>query len=248
MKFLATPTAGATMFMLAVFLLRSSGRGSVRLGSTPEAGPTVVAPPLPEDAPQRLRHAFDQLAAWERSAAFRALKLRSPSSRTIWGAGCGRHRARTQHDELRPYGRHLSDGSGTRCRLPGAWHPEPARRRCIGDADNPVRQYLPRLCDGGRTDREQDEGERAPREGRTGVGRTFVSRTLAGAARGRLCLAWRRLELDGDDQSIRVGHQNSRKQLIGSVERSNLARFVDQAKREVRSKVVAPRRPHRPRR
>jgi choline dehydrogenase len=76
MKFLATPTAASTMFVLAVFLLRSSGRGSVRLGSTPEAGPAVVAPPLPEDAPQRLRHAFDQLAAWERSAAFRALKLR----------------------------------------------------------------------------------------------------------------------------------------------------------------------------
>ncbi len=75
MKFLAMPSSGATLFMLAVFLLRSSGRGSVRLGSTPEAGPTVVAPPLPEDAQERLRHAFDQLAAWERSAAFQALKL-----------------------------------------------------------------------------------------------------------------------------------------------------------------------------
>jgi choline dehydrogenase len=74
MKFLATPTGGSTLFMLAVFLLRSSGRGSVRLGSTPEAGPTVVAPPLPEDAPDRLRHAFAALAAWEGSAAFRALK------------------------------------------------------------------------------------------------------------------------------------------------------------------------------
>nr|MDJ0869057.1 GMC family oxidoreductase N-terminal domain-containing protein [Myxococcota bacterium] len=74
MKLLATPTAGSTLFMVAVFLLRSSGRGSVRLGSTPEAGPAVVAPPLPEDAPQRLRHAFDQLAAWEGSAAYRALK------------------------------------------------------------------------------------------------------------------------------------------------------------------------------
>ena len=63
------------MFMLAVFLLRSSGRGSVRLGSTPEAGPTVVAPPLPDDATDRLRHAFDRLAAWERTAAFQALKL-----------------------------------------------------------------------------------------------------------------------------------------------------------------------------
>jgi choline dehydrogenase len=70
----SAPSDDATTFMLAVFLLRSSGRGSVRLGSTPEAGPTVVAPPLPDDAPDRLRHAFDRLAAWERSAAFRALK------------------------------------------------------------------------------------------------------------------------------------------------------------------------------
>ena len=61
--------------MVAVFLLRSSGRGSVRLGSTTEAGPTVVAPPLPDDAPVRLRHALDQLAAWERSAAVSALGL-----------------------------------------------------------------------------------------------------------------------------------------------------------------------------
>jgi choline dehydrogenase len=75
MKFLASPTRDHTLFVLAVFSLRSSGRGSVRLGSTPEAGPTVVAPPLPEDALQRLRHAFDQLAAWERSTAFQALSL-----------------------------------------------------------------------------------------------------------------------------------------------------------------------------
>ena len=74
-KFLATPIAGSTMFMLAVFLLRSSGRGSVRLGDTPQSGPVVVAPPLPDDAYQRLRHAFDRIAAWERSAPFRALKL-----------------------------------------------------------------------------------------------------------------------------------------------------------------------------
>ncbi len=76
MKYLVTPTAGATLFMVGVFLLRSSGRGSVRLGSTPQADPAVVAPPFPEDAPQRLRHAFDQLAAWERSAAFRAQKIK----------------------------------------------------------------------------------------------------------------------------------------------------------------------------
>jgi len=75
LKFLLTPTRRATLFLLAAFLLRSSGRGSVRLGSTPEDGPRVVAPPLPEDAHQRLRHAFDLLADWERSAAFQALKL-----------------------------------------------------------------------------------------------------------------------------------------------------------------------------
>ena len=64
------------MFLVAAFLLRSSGRGSVRLGETPEAGPKVVAPPFPDDASERFRHAFDQLAAWERSAAFAALNLR----------------------------------------------------------------------------------------------------------------------------------------------------------------------------
>lgn len=59
--------------MMAVFLMRSSGRGSVRLGETPEAGPIVTAPPLPGDAHDRLRHAFDRIAAWERSAAAREL-------------------------------------------------------------------------------------------------------------------------------------------------------------------------------
>jgi choline dehydrogenase len=72
-RFLAASTRGSTLFVVAVFLLRSSGRGSVRLGATPEAGPRVVAPPLPDDAPERLRHAFDRVDAWERSAAFRAL-------------------------------------------------------------------------------------------------------------------------------------------------------------------------------
>ena len=67
------PTEDATQFMMAVFLMRSSGRGSVRLGDAPEADPIVTAPPLPDDAPARLRHAFDRLAAWERSAAAREL-------------------------------------------------------------------------------------------------------------------------------------------------------------------------------
>ena len=75
LKFIVTPTRNTTLFLVAAFLLRSSGRGRVRLGSAPEAGPRVVAPPFPGDAPQRLRHAFDQLVAWERSAAFRARKL-----------------------------------------------------------------------------------------------------------------------------------------------------------------------------
>ena len=69
----SVPSEDTTTFMMAVFLLRSSGRGSVRLGETNEAGPSVIAPPLPDDACGRLRHAFDRLAAWERSAAFRAL-------------------------------------------------------------------------------------------------------------------------------------------------------------------------------
>ena len=73
LKFLATPTRRSTMFVVAVFLLRSSGRGSVRLGGTPEATPAVVAPPLPEDSPARMRHAFNQLVAWERSSAYREL-------------------------------------------------------------------------------------------------------------------------------------------------------------------------------
>ena len=58
-----------TEFMMAVFLMRSSGLGSVRLGATPEADPIVKAPPLPEDASIRFRHAFDRIAAWEQSAA-----------------------------------------------------------------------------------------------------------------------------------------------------------------------------------
>ena len=69
----SSPTEDATRFMMAVFLMRSSGRGSVRLGETPQADPVVTAPPLPDDGPGRLRHALDRLAAWERSAAARDL-------------------------------------------------------------------------------------------------------------------------------------------------------------------------------
>ncbi|MEM9607163.1 MAG: GMC family oxidoreductase N-terminal domain-containing protein [Actinomycetota bacterium] len=67
------PTTDETTFMMAVFLMRSSGRGSVRLGDTVGADPVVTAPPLPDDARAVLRHGFDQLVAWERSSAAQAL-------------------------------------------------------------------------------------------------------------------------------------------------------------------------------
>jgi choline dehydrogenase len=66
-------THGATGFQMMVFLLRSSGRGCVRLGDSPDAGLRVTAPPLPDDAVDRLSHAFDRLAAWERSDAAKAI-------------------------------------------------------------------------------------------------------------------------------------------------------------------------------
>lgn len=67
------PSEDETVFMMAVFSLRSSGRGSVRMGDTPGSDPIVKVPPLPDDAPGRLRHAFDRLAKWEQSAAAREL-------------------------------------------------------------------------------------------------------------------------------------------------------------------------------
>ncbi|MEZ6002272.1 GMC family oxidoreductase [Hyphomonas sp.] len=60
---------GPTEFVMAVFLLRSSGLGSVRLAEKPGESPVVIAPPLPDDANERLRHAFKRIAAWETSAA-----------------------------------------------------------------------------------------------------------------------------------------------------------------------------------
>jgi choline dehydrogenase len=62
-------TDGPTEFVMAAFLLRSSGRGSVRLGDNPGDGPAVTVPPLPVDGLTRLRHGFDRLADWERSRA-----------------------------------------------------------------------------------------------------------------------------------------------------------------------------------
>lgn len=66
------PTDGESTFLMGVFLLRSSGDGSVRLSDT-RGRPDVVAPPLPADGLDRLRHAFDRLTAWERSPAFERL-------------------------------------------------------------------------------------------------------------------------------------------------------------------------------
>ncbi len=63
----------ATEFMMAVFLMRSSGQGSVRLGDALDGDPQITAPPLPGDATDRFRHAFDRLAAWERSDLAREL-------------------------------------------------------------------------------------------------------------------------------------------------------------------------------
>lgn len=62
---------GPTLFMMAAFLMRSSGQGSVRLGETLEDGPRVTAPPLPRDGVEVLRHAFVKLADWEDTQAFK---------------------------------------------------------------------------------------------------------------------------------------------------------------------------------
>ena len=69
----SVPTEDETTFVMAAFLLRSTGRGAVRLGDSPEGAPVVTAPPLPDDADVRLRHAFDRIAAWERSAPAKTL-------------------------------------------------------------------------------------------------------------------------------------------------------------------------------
>ncbi len=69
----SVPSDDETTFMMAAFLLRSSGQGAVRLGDGPGAEPEIIAPPLPDDANDRLRHAFDRIVAWERSAPAQAL-------------------------------------------------------------------------------------------------------------------------------------------------------------------------------
>ncbi len=69
----SAPSEQSTQFMMAAFLLRSSGAGSVTLGDSVDAPPVVKAPPMPDDAVPRLRHAFERIAAWECSAAARSL-------------------------------------------------------------------------------------------------------------------------------------------------------------------------------
>lgn len=69
-------TEGPTDFVVAAFLLRSSGLGSVRMSDAADFGPLVTVPPLPQDGPARLRHAFDRLATWETSPAARLLGCR----------------------------------------------------------------------------------------------------------------------------------------------------------------------------
>ena len=69
----ALPVEGRARFLLAVFLLRSGGDGTVRLGENPDDGPVVTLPSLPADAHGRYRHAFDKLVAWQRTHAFAQL-------------------------------------------------------------------------------------------------------------------------------------------------------------------------------
>ena len=69
----ATPADSRPRFLLAVFLLRSGGDGTVRFGSTPDDDPVVTLPSLPPDAHDRYRHAFDKLVAWQQTDAFRGL-------------------------------------------------------------------------------------------------------------------------------------------------------------------------------
>jgi choline dehydrogenase len=77
------PSDGDTDFLVAVFLMRSSGRGSVRLGATPDAEPVITAPPLPADAEERLRHGFTRLAAWEKSRSAQEIGCRPAESHDL---------------------------------------------------------------------------------------------------------------------------------------------------------------------
>lgn len=71
------PTEDITNFVMAAFLMRSPGNGKVRLGDSADMDPVVTAPDLPEDAISQLRHAFQKIAAWETSDAFKQSGCRS---------------------------------------------------------------------------------------------------------------------------------------------------------------------------
>lgn len=64
---------GPTTFTMGAFLMRSSGKGMVRMGETPEVELVVTAPSILESDAKRLEHAFERLAAWETSPAAQAL-------------------------------------------------------------------------------------------------------------------------------------------------------------------------------
>lgn len=67
------PFEGRPRFLLAVFLLRSGGDGTVRLGEHLDDDPVVTLPSLPADSHNRYRHAFDKLVAWQNTDAFAKL-------------------------------------------------------------------------------------------------------------------------------------------------------------------------------
>lgn len=63
-------------FTLLTYVLRSSGLGSVEFGDDVDGPLVVTAPPLPPDAESLLRHAFDVIAAWEKSSAAKRINCR----------------------------------------------------------------------------------------------------------------------------------------------------------------------------
>ena len=76
-----------TEFEMMVLLLRSSGRGSVRLGKSLSDGPQLTAPPMPEDSAERLTHAYHRLAEWEKSPAARAIGVEQIDPQDLTDSG-----------------------------------------------------------------------------------------------------------------------------------------------------------------
>lgn len=74
-------------FLVLALLLRSTGRGSVRLDDDPDAAPVVTAPPLPDDVDIRLGHAFRQIAAWEHSPAAQDIGCRPADPHDLTAPG-----------------------------------------------------------------------------------------------------------------------------------------------------------------